>query len=128
MPKGYTVRLARSASLVRPALPALRLARYLSHSHHPESIHPAGDESAHITEVSAVKGASGGLHVVDKFVVRSVELVDRIVAEFNLVGEGAIVYHSKNHLTAMLAPPLRFSFKTKRVGEKHPTELCDLFV
>ena len=78
----------------------------------------------YVSDISAVKGARGGVHVEDEFKIQSTDMVEHLIGEFNAVGKGALVLRPVTNTLVMLVPPLEFKFKTKRSeGDKWPTEL-----
>mmetsp|Transcript_18210 Transcript_18210/g.54932 ORF Transcript_18210/g.54932 Transcript_18210/m.54932 type:complete len:232 (+) Transcript_18210:660-1355(+) len=83
----------------------------------------AGDElSAHITPITSSRGGHGGVHIEDKFVIKSTNIVDKVVGQFNKQGPCALFKWPNNNLV-MLMPPLTFKFRTRRDVDRAPTEL-----
>ena len=79
----------------------------------------------HVDEISSVKGSYGGVHVEDRFSIKSSKLVERLLQPHNKLGHGALVVREQNKVAVMLAPPLEFTYRTRRVGdgEDQPEEL-----
>ena len=84
---------------------------------------PSADElSAHITPITSSRGGHGGVHIEDKFVIKSTNIVDKVVGQFNKQGPCALFKWPNNNLV-MLMPPLTFKFRTRRDVDRAPTEL-----
>ena len=77
-----------------------------------------------VSAIYSVKGARGGKHVEDQFDIIASDLVAELVGPFNKIGHGALVFRETSK-TAMLVPPLTFTFKTRREdsGISAPTEM-----
>ena len=63
--------------------------------------------------------------VEDRFSIKSSKLVERLLQPHNKLGHGALVVREQNKVAVMLAPPLEFTYRTRRVGdgEDQPEEL-----
>lgn len=86
----------------------------------------AGEAAAKVTDIFGVRGMHGGKHVVDRFEIRSTEVVERLVSAFNKSGYGSLNLKKMN-TAVMLVPPLVVSFRTQRIegvdARQYPTEL-----
>ena len=73
-----------------------------------------GEQSDHVSQIQAVRGAKGGKYIEDRFRVESTDAVKQLVGPFNKVhGHGSLILRPE--LTAVyLGPPIEFVFKTTR--------------
>lgn len=85
-----------------------------------------GELVDHVTDIISVKGGRGGRYIEDLFEVRSTDVVEALVGEFNVKGLGLAIFRDREKTGVAMVPPLEFKFKTKRDGDnprKYPTEL-----
>lgn len=82
-----------------------------------------GAAAAHVSPVRAKAGMAGGSQVIDMFTVNSADIVEKLVGEFNLQGEGALLVSKRTSVLTMLLPKMHFYFKTKRSGHKPRVQL-----
>lgn len=80
-----------------------------------------------MTDILSVKGGYGGTFIEDRFTVKSCEVVADLIGPYNEIGHDATIV-MPNRTGVMLAPPLKFIFKSKRVvrhgqPDRFPTEL-----
>ena len=96
-------------------------AAHATRPHHPPC---AGDLDAHVGPRRAKLGGGGGDKVHDVFLIKSADVVERLLDEFNGVERGgALVVDARTNILKMLLPPLSFSFETQRSGYKPRTRL-----
>ena len=79
-----------------------------------------------VTEISCVKGGRGGKFIEEVFEIKGQDVVTALLADFNVVGAGALVFREQERSAVMMAAPLEFRFRARRDKEdarKNPSEL-----